>query len=221
MLMFERNADNYSLRDQLALHKATVAVCGLGGGGGYVAEILARTGVGKFILIDGDCFEDSNRNRQIGALGSTLGRFKVEVMAERLRDVSPWVSVSAHPAFIGPETADLLSGADVVCDCVDGDNKRVLNALCRDRGVPYCTGGLSGERFQVTMFSEPERSVGMYKISGMASAQANPAALLACSGFQAQAIINFLLGRDRGTLNRVMRCNAITCSISVEEVPHA
>ena len=147
--MFERNADNYSLRDQLALHKATVAVCGLGGGGGYVAEILARTGVGKFILIDGDCFEDSNRNRQIGALGSTLGRLKVEVMAERLRDVSPWVSVSAHPAFIGPETADLLSGADVVCDCVDGDNKRVLNALCRDRGVPYCTGGLSGERFQV------------------------------------------------------------------------
>ena len=137
--MFERNADNYSLRDQLALHKATVAVCGLGGGGGYVAEILARTGVGKFILIDGDCFEDSNRNRQIGALGSTLGRLKVEVMAERLRDVSPWVSVSAHPAFIGPETADLLSGADVVCDCVDGDNKRVLNALCRDRGVPYCT----------------------------------------------------------------------------------
>ena len=100
--MFERNADNYSLRDQLALHKATVAVCGLGGGGGYVAEILARTGVGKFILIDGDCFEDSNRNRQIGALGSTLGRLKVEVMAERLRDVSPWVSVSAHPAFIGP-----------------------------------------------------------------------------------------------------------------------
>ena len=219
--MFERNADNYSLRDQLALHKATVAVCGLGGGGGYVAEILARTGVGKFILIDGDCFEDSNRNRQIGALGSTLGRLKVEVMAERLRDVSPWVSVSAHPAFIGPETADLLSGADVVCDCVDGDNKRVLNALCRDRGVPYCTGGLSGERFQVAMFSEPERSVGMYKVSGMASAQANPAALLACSGFQAQAIINILLGRDRGTLNRVMRCNAITCSISVEEVPHA
>ena len=196
-------------------------MCGLGGGGGYVAEILARTGVGKFILIDGDCFEDSNRNRQIGALGSTLGRLKVEVMAERLRDVSPWVSVSAHPAFIGPETADLLSGADVVCDCVDGDNKRVLNALCRDRGVPYCTGGLSGERFQVAMFSEPERSVGMYKVSGMASAQANPAALLACSGFQAQAIINFLLGRDRGTLNRVMRCNAITCSISVEEVPHA
>ena len=82
--MFERNADNYSLRDQLALHKATVAVCGLGGGGGYVAEILARTGVGKFILIDGDCFEDSNRNRQIGALGSTLGRLKVEVVGVRL-----------------------------------------------------------------------------------------------------------------------------------------
>lgn len=218
--MFERNADNYSLRDQLALHKATVAVCGLGGGGGYVAETLARTGVGKLILIDGDRFEDSNRNRQIGALGSTLGRLKAEVMAERLRDVSPWVSVVAHPVFITPETADLLSGADVVCDCVDGGNKRVLSAICRDKGVPYCTGGLSGERFQVAMFDKPEYGAGLYS-GNMISLQANPATLLLCSGFQAQAIINFLLGRDTGTRNRIMWCNSMTCSISVEEVHHA
>lgn len=70
--MFERNADNYTLREQAALYRATVAVCGLGGGGGWVAEILARTGIGHFILIDGDRYEESNRNRQIGALGSTL-----------------------------------------------------------------------------------------------------------------------------------------------------
>lgn len=219
--MFERNADNYSLRDQLALHRATVAVCGLGGGGGHVAEILARTGVGRFILIDGDLFEDSNRNRQIGALGSTLGRGKAEVMAERLRDASPWVKVAAHPAFIGPETAGLLDGADVVCDCVDGDNKRVLNALCRERGVPYCTAGLSGERFHVAMFDDPARSEGLYAGDMRGSFQANPAALLACSGFQAQAIVNFLLGRDRGTLNRILYCNMLTCALSVEEVNHA
>lgn len=218
--MFERNADNYSLRDQLALHKATVAICGLGGGGGYVAEVLARTGVGKLILIDGDRFEGSNRNRQLGALGSTLGRLKVEVMAERLRDVSPWASVVAHSAFIGPETAELLSGADMVCDCVDGANKRLLSAICRDRHMPYCTAGLSGERFQVAMFDEPECGAGLYS-GNMSSLQANPATLLICSGFQAQAIINFLLGRDMGTRNRIMWCNSMTCSISVEEVHHA
>lgn len=219
--MFERNADNYSLRDQLALHKATVAVCGLGGGGGYVAEILARTGVGRLVLIDGDVFEDSNRNRQIGALGSTLGRGKAEVMAERLRDVSPWVRAEARPVFIGPETADLLAGADVVCDCVDGDGKRVLNELCRKLGVPYCTGGLSGECFHVAMFDDPERAADLYAGDTKGSFQANPAALLACSGFQAQAVVNFLLGRDRGTLNRILYCNMLTCALSVEEVNHA
>lgn len=216
--MFERNADNYTLREQARLQRAHVAVCGLGGGGGYVAEVLARVGVGRLTLIDGDRFEDSNRNRQIGALGSTLGRLKVEVMAERLRDVSPYVEVDVHPVFLGPDSAPLLTGADVVCDCVDGDNKLVLASLCRLLEVPYCTGGLSGSCFHVAMFDDPNVGASLYTREGPPSLQADPTALLLCAGLQARGILAWLLGRDTGTLNREIMVNCHTFALSVEDV---
>lgn len=215
--MFERNADNYTLREQAALYRATVAVCGLGGGGGWVAEILARTGIGHVILIDGDRYEESNRNRQLGALGSTLGGSKVEVMAARLRDISPYARVESHAVFIAPETGELLSKADIVCDCVDGQNKRLLLELAAGLRKPYCTGGLSGRNWHVAVFDDAARARGLYNASG-ASLQANPASLLACSGFQAQAVIDFLLERINTPLNRVIRFNGYTCSFFVEDV---
>lgn len=216
--MFERNAHNYTPREQLALHRATTAVCGLGGGGGWVAEILARTGVGHLILIDGDRFDDSNRNRQIGALGSTLGRRKTEVMAARLRDISPHVTITTHDAFLDDTAlwADRLAGANIVCDCVDGSNKAILLRLCARLRKPYCTGGLNGRNWRVALFDDAANAAGLYA-GPSASRQANPASLLACSGFQAQAIIDFLLGRPDTPRNRIIRFNGTTCSLSVED----
>ena len=83
----------------LRLKNASVAVFGLGGVGGFVVEALARSGIGKLTLIDGDRFEESNINRQIGALYSTLKEPKSEVMLRRVKDINPEAVVKSIPLF--------------------------------------------------------------------------------------------------------------------------
>ncbi len=103
------------------LHAARVAVFGVGGVGGFTAEALVRAGVGSIDLIDNDTVALTNLNRQIIALHSTLGRSKVQVMAERLRDINPEVRITCHEMFYLPENADSIDLAqfDYIVDAVD------------------------------------------------------------------------------------------------------
>lgn len=103
------------------LQTARVAVFGVGGVGGFAAEALIRAGVGSITLIDNDTVALSNLNRQIIALHSTLGRSKVQVMAERLRDINPHAHITCHEMFYLPENADAidLSQFDYIIDAVD------------------------------------------------------------------------------------------------------
>ena len=96
--MSERFLRNRMLLGPAAMERLAashVCVVGLGGVGGYAAEALARAGVGELTLIDQDLYSESNRNRQLGALQSTLGRSKAEVLAERMLDINPDCRV--HP----------------------------------------------------------------------------------------------------------------------------
>lgn len=103
------------------LQKAKVAVFGVGGVGGYVAEALARSGVGKIILVDKDVVSTSNINRQIIATTKTIGKQKTEVMKERILDINPAAQVQVHNCFFLPETAGEFDFAayDYVVDAVD------------------------------------------------------------------------------------------------------
>ena len=103
------------------LKNAKVALFGVGGVGGYVAEALARSGVGNMVLTDNDCVSVSNINRQIIALHSTVGRPKVEVMKERLLDINPEINLELHRSFYLPENHDDYDFAsyDYVIDCID------------------------------------------------------------------------------------------------------
>lgn len=103
------------------LNRAHVILFGVGGVGGYVAEALARAGVGHLTLVDADVVADSNRNRQIIALCSTVGQPKVEAAAARIRDISPGCTVTPVQMFYTPETADelVLAGADYIVDAID------------------------------------------------------------------------------------------------------
>lgn len=96
----ERQRGLLSPQEQAAVARARVSVLGQGGVGGVAAELLARAGVGGLTICDGDRFEASNLNRQVGAASSTLGRAKAEVMAERLADINPalklWVAQPVH-----------------------------------------------------------------------------------------------------------------------------
>lgn len=103
------------------LKNARVAIFGIGGVGGYVAEALARSGVGAFELIDNDTVAASNLNRQIIALESTVGRYKTEVMKERIAQINPEAEVEVRECFFLPENADTFdfSRYDYVVDAVD------------------------------------------------------------------------------------------------------
>ena len=103
------------------LKNARVAVFGIGGVGGYVVEALARSGVGELTLVDSDRVSESNINRQIIALHSTVGEYKTEVMAKRIKDINPDIRVVVKNVFYLPETAEEFdfSCYDYVVDAVD------------------------------------------------------------------------------------------------------
>jgi tRNA threonylcarbamoyladenosine dehydratase len=121
------------------LLKAHVMVIGVGGVGSWAAEMLARSGVGKISLVDMDDVCESNINRQIHALQGTIGKSKVAVMAERLREIHPSCEVVEHHAFFTASTADslLLDQPDWIFDAIDSMRHKVLLITrCKERGIP-------------------------------------------------------------------------------------
>lgn len=121
------------------LRQSRVCVFGIGGVGGHVVEVLARSGVGAIDLVDNDVVDITNLNRQIIALRSTIGCPKVEVAAERIRDINPTCDVTIHRMFYLPENADAidLSQMDYVVDCIDTITAKLeLIQRCHALGVP-------------------------------------------------------------------------------------
>lgn len=135
------------------LRQAHVAVFGIGGVGGYAAEALARSGVGSLTVVDCDTVSVTNRNRQILALSSTVGRKKTEVMAERLRDINPDLCIDTHDTFFSAETADTFdfSSFDYVLDCIDTvTSKILLISLCENADVPLLAAMGTGNKTDPT-----------------------------------------------------------------------
>ncbi len=137
------------------LKGARVAVFGIGGVGGYVAEALARSGVYKLDLIDKDEVSLTNINRQIIALHSTLGRAKVDVMKERILDINPEAEVRTYKCFYLPETRDLFdfSQYDYVVDAVDTVTAKIqLIVQAKERDVPIICSMGAGNKVVPTAF---------------------------------------------------------------------
>lgn len=136
------------------LRRSCVAVFGLGGVGSYTAEALARCGVGRLILIDGDTVEVSNINRQLCALHSTIGRSKAEVMAQRIHDISPDCTVEPHTLFYGAEDGHgLIQGCDYVADAIDTVSSKLLLAEeCAAAQVPLISAMGCGNKWDPTGF---------------------------------------------------------------------
>lgn len=131
------------------LRRAKVAVFGLGGVGGYAAEALARSGVGHFLLVDNDVVSGSNLNRQIIALRSTVGRYKTEVMKERIADICPETQVEVRECFFLPEQKRQFSFADYdyVVDAIDTvSGKLALAQCCQEAGTPLISAMGAGNK---------------------------------------------------------------------------
>ena len=146
------------------LKGARVAVFGIGGVGGYVCEALVRSGVGAFDLIDDDKVCLTNLNRQIIATRKTVGKYKVEVMRERILEINPDCDVRVHQCFYLPETADQFdfSEYDYVVDAVDTVTAKVTLVLeAQKAGVPIISCMGAGTKLDPTRF----RVADIYKTS--------------------------------------------------------
>ena len=136
------------------LTAAHVCVVGVGGVGSWAVEALARSGVGGLTFVDLDDVCVTNVNRQLPALDETIGRPKVEVLAERVRAINPDCRVTARTEFFTESSAeDILNVAkfDYVVDAIDSlKNKCLLVVKCREKGIPLVTSGAAGGRSDPT-----------------------------------------------------------------------
>ncbi len=134
------------------LRSARIAVVGVGGVGSWAAEALARSGVERITLIDLDHVALSNTNRQIQALGDEFGRAKVDVMAQRIKDINPCAQVVCQEEFVTADNvARLICDLDLVIDCIDQvSSKAALIAHGRAAGLRVITCGAAGGRIDPT-----------------------------------------------------------------------
>ncbi len=146
-----RNVGTLGIEGQLRLLRSCVGVCGLGGLGGYVSELLARYGVGRLILADGDVFEANNLNRQTLCREVDLGRPKAERARERVAEINSSLQVTAHRRFVTAELVpEVFAGAEVVVDALDTVSSRLsLEEGCARLGIPMVHGAVAGSAGEV------------------------------------------------------------------------
>ncbi len=151
------------------LKGSRVALFGVGGVGGYCAEALARAGVGELLLVDKDVVDESNINRQIVALHSTVGMPKAEVMARRIADIDPDCRVTARVCFYNAETAAEFdfSAYDYIVDAVDDVAAKVeIIVRARAADIPVISAMGAGNKL------DPEK----FEVADIAKTQACPLA---------------------------------------------
>ena len=137
------------------LQQAKIAVFGIGGVGGYVVEALARCGIGHFDLIDNDKVALSNLNRQIIAVHSTIGQYKVDVMKKRILDINPEADVSLHRCFFLPDQSDQFdfSKYSYIVDAIDTVTAKIeLAVQAKKAGVPIISSMGAGNKLDPTCF---------------------------------------------------------------------
>lgn len=137
------------------LKACTVLVFGIGGVGSHCVEALARCGVGRLVLVDSDVVSPTNINRQVIALGSTVGRYKTEVMRERIRDICPDIEVITHETFVLKDNlGELLeSSPDYIIDAIDTVSAKLAIAeAAREKGIPLISSMGTGNKLHGELF---------------------------------------------------------------------
>ena len=135
------------------LKTANILVVGLGGVGSYAAEFIARAGVHKMTIVDGDFFDETNKNRQLPALDSTIGQSKAKVLAARLRDINKDIEITVLEEFLSPDRAYeiVTKEFDYVLDCIDSITPKVnLIVAARRKKVKIISAMGAGGKLDVT-----------------------------------------------------------------------
>ncbi len=211
---YTRNMKTLSAGDQLKLLGATVSVVGLGGLGGTVTEMLARLGIGRLKLIDGDCFEDSNLNRQVISRMANMGMPKADAAQERVLEINSGITVESCRSFLEEKNASaLIRGSDVVVDCLDSLKSRYYLAVaCREIAAPLVVAAVAGLAGQVTVFFPEDDGFetvygapGEVPEKGVETLLGNLAPIVGMiANVECAEVVKILLGRGRPLRNRML-----------------
>lgn len=136
------------------LKAATVAVIGVGGVGAYAAEMIVRAGVGRLIILDSDCVSESNKNRQLIALDSTVGKPKCQILSARLLDINPELDITTIEEYLDADKVEEILGGyqiDFLVDAIDTLAPKLhLIKYCMDKGIRLVSSMGAGAKFDVT-----------------------------------------------------------------------
>ena len=184
------------------LSECHVAIFGIGGVGGYVAEALARCGIGELTLVDRDVVSMSNLNRQIIALESTVGRMKTRVMKERMEEINPELRIHTREVFFLPENSHTFpfETYDYVVDAVDTVTAKIeISMKCREAGVPVISSMGTGNKL------DPSR----LEIADISRTTAFPVAKVMKMELRKRGIrkLKVLYSRERPTKEKLFRRN--------------
>lgn len=135
------------------LKKSSVAVFGIGGVGSYTIEALARCGIGKIMIIDNDTVSITNINRQIIALHSTIGKYKTDIMKDRIHDINPACDVITSNVFYTKYDDVNIEGFDYIVDAIDSvSSKLTLISHSKDLNIPIISSMGTGNKLDSTRF---------------------------------------------------------------------
>jgi tRNA A37 threonylcarbamoyladenosine dehydratase len=143
------------------IRRSNVMIIGIGGVGSWAAEALARTGLGAMTLVDLDDVCVTNINRQILAISSTVGKFKVDVMKDRVQEINPYCEIKTKQCFFNPKNLESIFDQkfDFVIDaCDDFTNKCILIDYCRSNGIPLVVMGGAGGKIDPSQIEVTDMS---------------------------------------------------------------
>lgn len=207
---YKRNLYALSEEEQKILSGKRVCIVGCGGLGGYILEYLLRIGIGHITVIDGDCFEESNLNRQLLSDENSICSSKAQAAAKRAHIVNSEITVCAIDSFLTEDNSEeLLKGHDLVLDAVDSlAVRRLTGKQCAKLGIPLIYGAIQGWYAQISLIMPEDRHM-LRLLCGQETEPADKSALsftpAACAAFQASEAVKYLCGRS-DTLNGKILC---------------
>ena len=208
------------MQEQLKLHKAKAIILGVGGGGSCIAEIFVRTGIGNITLVDFDVYEASNKNRQIGALNSTIGVPKVDAMCKRLLDINSNCHIQIVCDSINKTNyIELLQDKDIIIDTVDGkENKLKVSRYVKNLNKVYTTGGLGGYNFWCATLKDCCIEEFIFPNTNEQMIYPCASGVFAQAALQSQQAINYYLDREQHTVDKIIKVNQQMLCMSVEDI---
>ncbi|NLP18090.1 MAG: HesA/MoeB/ThiF family protein [Firmicutes bacterium] len=224
-----RNYGTVGMAGQKNLLQSCVAIIGAGGLGGWIIELLARMGVGRLVVVDGDSFEDSNLNRQNLATLGNLGTAKAVAARRRAAEINGAVTVKGHATWLTEDNArEILKPAQVVVDALDNVPTRfILQDAARELGIPLIHGAIAGYQGQVTTIFPGDAGfkilypgAGEGPTRGTEVALGTPAATPPMvASWQVQETVKIILGQGETLRHRLLYLDALSGTAEVLHLP--